>query len=607
MSSEADAGVVFKVAGPLVVAEKMSGAKMYELVRVGWNNLVGEIIRLEADNAYVQVYEDTSGLTVGDPIFKTGKPLSVELGPGVMGNIFDGIQRPLHTIAKQTKDVFIPRGVQVPILNQEEQWGFKPSSFKKGDLISAGDIYGNLYENPLFKDHKCMVPPETQGRVKHIAPAGNYTVQDVVLEIESEDGTVHEIRLSHHWAVRSSRPSKGKKSGGTLLTTGQRVLDSLFPTVQGGTCAIPGAFGCGKTCISQALSKFSNSECVVYVGCGERGNEMAEVLTEFPELMTEVDGKQESIMQRTCLIANTSNMPVAAREASIYTGITLAEYYRDMGKHVVMLADSTSRWAEALREISGRLAEMPADSGYPAYLGARLASFYERAGVVDCLGSPNRDGSVTIVGAVSPPGGDFSDPVTSATMSIVQVFWGLEKKLAQRKHFPAVNWSTSFSKYVRQLEPYFENFDPEYITLRQKIADTLQSESELMDIVQLVGRDSLSEDQKLILETAKIIREDFLQQNAFSDYDYRCPLAKTVGMMRVICHFQEEVLRTIQESSHKEHRIGWNTIYNTMRPTISKITAMKFEDPEKPDEAWKAWFQGLCDEISTQLRNMSEH
>lgn len=606
---ESKTGEIYKVAGPLVVAEKMSGAKMYELVRVGWHNLVGEIIRLEGDSAYVQVYEDTSGLTVGDPVYKTGKPLSVELGPGVMGNIFDGIQRPLHAIHKATKDVFIPRGVQVNTLNHDEQWGFEPANFKKGDLISGGDIFGALYENPLFRDHKCMVPPDTAGRVKHIASKGNYTVTDVVLEIEQENGKVVEVRMSHHWAVRSNRPSKGKKTGDTLLMTGQRVLDSLFPTVQGGTCAIPGAFGCGKTCISQALSKYSNSECVVYVGCGERGNEMAEVLTEFPELMTidKTTGKEESIMQRTCLIANTSNMPVAAREASIYTGITLAEYYRDMGKHVVMLADSTSRWAEALREISGRLAEMPADSGYPAYLGARLASFYERAGVVDCLGSPNREGSVTIVGAVSPPGGDFSDPVTASTMSIVQVFWGLEKKLAQRKHFPAVNWTSSFSKYTRQLEPYFDNFDSEFSQLRQKTADTLQTESDLMDIVQLVGRDSLSEDQKLTLEIAKIIREDFLQQNAFSDYDYMCPLAKTVGMMRVINHMQDESLRTIQESAHKENRIGWGTIYNTMRPTIGKITAMKFEDPKTTDESWNKYFKSLTDEISTNLRNMLEH
>jgi len=601
MSAEANAGIVYKVAGPLVVAQNMSGTKMYELVRVGWHNLVGEIIRLEGDNAYVQVYEDTSGLTVGDPVYKTGKPLSVELGPGVMGNIFDGIQRPLHTISKATKDVFIPRGVQVNTLDYDHQWEFEPADFKVGDLISGGDIFGTLYENPLFKDHKCMVPPDTHGRVKFIAPRGNYSVQEVVLEIQSEDNTIHEVLLSHHWAVRSNRPSRGKKTGNSLLMTGQRVLDSLFPTVQGGTCAIPGAFGCGKTCISQALSKYSNSECVVYVGCGERGNEMAEVLTEFPELMTTVDGKQESIMQRTCLIANTSNMPVAAREASIYTGITLAEYYRDMGKHVVMLADSTSRWAEALREISGRLAEMPADSGYPAYLGARLASFYERAGVVECLGSPDREGSVTIVGAVSPPGGDFSDPVTSSTMSIVQVFWGLEKKLAQRKHFPAINWSSSFSKYVRQLEPYFDNFDPEYISLRQKIADCLQSESELMDIVQLVGKESLSEDQKVTLEVAKIIREDFLQQNAFSDYDYMSPLPKTVGMMRVIVHFQEECLRAIQESVHKEHRIGWSTIQNMLRPTIGKITAMKFEDPAKVSSSWAGYFADLCEEITSAL------
>merc|ERR1719504_65721 len=367
--------------------------------------------------------------------------------------------------------------------------------------------------------------------------------------------------MQHFWPVRTPRPVSEKLAGDEPLLTGQRVIDALFPSVLGGTCAVPGAFGCGKTVISQALSKYSNSECIIYVGCGERGNEMAEVLKDFPELTMEVNGKVESIMKRTTLVANTSNMPVAAREASIYTGITIAEYMRDMGMDVSMMADSTSRWAEALREISGRLAEMPADSGYPAYLGARLASFYERSGRVHCLGAPEREGSITIVGAVSPPGGDFTDPVTSATLSIVQVFWGLDKKLAQRKHFPSVNWTISFSKYIRTLEPYFEKYDPEYSTLQQKMKEILQKEDDLQEIVQLVGKDSLSEDQKCTLEVARIIREDFLQQNGFSEYDFMCPLAKTIGMMKVIGFFYDSAQKAIAESTG-DSKVTWNTIYN---------------------------------------------
>merc|ERR1711907_620636 len=383
-----------------------------------------------------------------------------------------------------------------------------------------------------------MVAPNVSGRVKSVKGAGNYNIETVVVEIDDNGKSVG-VQLFQRWPVRQARPVADKMQGKTALLTCQRVCDALFPVTLGGTCAVPGAFGCGKTVISQALSKYSNSDVVVYVGCGERGNEMAEVLTDFPELTTWIDGKEEAIMQRTTLVANTSNMPVAAREASIYTGVTTAEYFRDMGYNVAMMADSTSRWAEALREISGRLAEMPADSGYPAYLGARLASFYERAGKVSCLGSPARNGSVTIVGAVSPPGGDFSDPVTSATLSIVQVFWGLDKKLAQRKHFPSVNWNISFSKYIRVLEPYFVKFDPEYADLQQRIKEILQTEDDLQEIVQLVGKDSLSEDQKCTLEVAKIVREDFLQQNGFTDYDCLCPLAKTIGMMKVIVSFHE--------------------------------------------------------------------
>merc|ERR1712023_553830 len=435
------------------------------------------------------------------------------------------------------------------------------------------------------------VPPKKQGRVTKLVSAGNYLVTDTILELEFE-GKKEGVCLSHFWPVRQARPVVEKLPGKQAMLTCERVIDALFPVTQGGTAAVPGAFGCGKTVISQALSKYSNSDVVVYVGCGERGNEMAEVLTDFPELTTWIDGKEEPIMQRTTLVANTSNMPVAAREASIYTGVTTAEYFRDMGYNVGMMADSTSRWAEALREISGRLAEMPADAGYPAYLGARLASFYERSGRVTCIGNPAREGSITIVGAVSPPGGDFTDPVTSATLSIVQVFWGLDKKLAQRKHFPSVNWNISFSKYIRILEPFFTKFDPEYSMLQQKMKEILQKEEDLQEIVQLVGKDSLSEDQKCTLEVAKIIREDFLQQNGFTDYDFMCPLSKTIGMMKVIVRFHELGQKAIAESSG-DNKIGWNTITTGCKQELIKLTSMKFEMPQNTDDYFKKCFKEL--------------
>merc|ERR1719412_437459 len=435
-------------------------------------------------------------------------------------------------------------------------------------------------------------------------PKGKYVIETSILEVE-EAGKTSVVTLFQRWPVRQARPVVDKMPGNAPMITCLRVIDALFPVTLGGTAAVPGAFGCGKTVISQALSKYSNSDVVVYVGCGERGNEMAEVLTDFPELTTLIDGKEEAIMQRTTLVANTSNMPVAAREASIYTGITLSEYFRDMGYNVSMMADSTSRWAEALREISGRLAEMPADSGYPAYLGARLASFYERSGRVQCLGNPAREGSVTIVGAVSPPGGDFTDPVTSATLSIVQVFWGLDKKLAQRKHFPSVNWNISFSKYIRILEPYFEKYDAEYSMLQQKMKEILQKEDDLQEIVQLVGKDSLSEDQKCTLDVAKIIREDFLQQNGFTDYDFMCPLAKTIGMMKVIVAFHETAQKTMSEYSG-EHKVGWNTIYNAMKDHIKKITDMKFELPRQSEEHFKKTFVSLHEEVLGAFRNLAE-
>jgi len=600
-----DQGTVMKVSGPLVVAENMSGTKMFEVVRVGKDSLVGEIIRLENDTASIQVYEDTSGLTVGDPLVKTGLPLSLELGPGILDGIYDGIQRPLERIQKLANSVFVPRGIDVPNLDREKQWPFTPQNVKVGDLITGGDIVGMVRENGLFRNHAIMVPPNISGRVKKVLPKGDYTVGTAVVEVE-DAGKTHAVTLFQRWPVRQGRPVVDKMQGNAALLTCERVIDALFPVTQGGTAAVPGAFGCGKTVISQALSKYSNSDVVVYVGCGERGNEMAEVLTDFPDLTTMIDGKEEPIMQRTTLVANTSNMPVAAREASIYTGVTTAEYFRDMGYNVAMMADSTSRWAEALREISGRLAEMPADAGYPAYLGARLASFYERSGRVQCIGNPAREGSITIVGAVSPPGGDFTDPVTSATLSIVQVFWGLDKKLAQRKHFPSVNWNISFSKYIRILEPYFQKYDDEYSMLQQKMKEMLQKEDDLQEIVQLVGKDSLSEDQKCTLEVARIIREDFLQQNGFTDYDFMCPLAKTIGMMKVIVGFHECAQKAIAESSG-DSKITWNYINANMRDLIKKITDMKFEMPRQSEEHFKKVLNvQLYDEVLAAFRHLAE-
>lgn len=600
---ESKFGEIYSVAGPVVIAEKMTGAAMYELVRVGAQELVGEIIRLEGNTATIQCYEETSGLTVGDPVLRTGKPLSVELGPGIMNNIFDGIQRPLENIAEISRSIFIPRGINTPALKKESVWEWNPANFKVGDRVTGGDIVGLVPESSLI-GHKVMVPPKDMGTITHIAPAGSYTLDDVVYELELE-GEKREFKLMHQWPVRTPRPVTEKLAGDTPLLTGQRVLDALFPCVQGGTTAIPGAFGCGKTVISQALSKYSNSDVIVYVGCGERGNEMAEVLMEFPELSVEIGGVQESIMKRTTLVANTSNMPVAAREASIYTGITLSEYFRDMGYHVSMMADSTSRWAEALREISGRLAEMPADSGFPAYLGARLASFYERAGKVVCRGNPQRNGSVTIVGAVSPPGGDFSDPVTSATLNIVQVFWGLDKKLAQRKHFPSVNWLISYSKYLKSLDPFYEEFDAEFVALRTKCKEILQLEEDLTEIVQLVGKDSLAESDKIILEVAKIIRDDFLQQNGFTPYDKFCPFYKTVGMLRNIILFYTLSQRAV-ESSSSDNKITLAMIKSQLNELIYKITSMKFQLPSDGKEAVTAHYKELNEEIQAAFRALED-
>merc|ERR1711981_1544666 len=435
---------------------------------------------------------------------------------------------------------------------------------------------------------------------------GNYTIETAVLEIE-DGGKTFPVQLSQKWPVRQARPVVDKMAGKCAMLTCQRVVDALFPVTLGGTAAVPGAFGCGKTVISQSLSKFSNSDIIIYVGCGERGNEMAEVLTDFPELTVEIDGKTESIMRRTALVANTSNMPVAAREASIYTGITLSEYFRDQGYNVSMMADSTSRWAEALREISGRLAEMPADSGYPAYLGARLASFYERAGRVRCLGNPDRQGSVSIVGAVSPPGGGFSDPVTSATLGIVQVFWGLDKKLAQRKHFPSVNWLISYSKYTRALDDYYEKNFPDFVAMRTKVNEILQEEEDLSEIVQLVGKASLAETDKITLEVAKLLKDDFLQQNGYSPYDKYCPFYKTVGMLRNIVAFYDLARHSVESTSQSENKITWNVIREAMGNILYQLSSMKFKDPVKDGEAKiKADFDELNESMQTAFRNLED-
>jgi V-type H+-transporting ATPase subunit A len=603
---ESQYGFVYGVSGPVVTAEKMSGAAMYELVRVGHSELVGEIIRLEGDYATIQVYEDTSAVTIGDPVLRTGKPLSVELGPGIMGSIFDGIQRPLKDISDMTDSIYIPKGINVQALGREVKWEFVPSKdISVNSHVTGGDIFGQVHESVLVK-HRILLPPSACGTVTYIAPAGSYTITEKILELEFS-GEKKSYSMLQVWPVRQPRPVNEKLAANYPLLCGQRVLDALFPCVQGGTTAIPGAFGCGKTVISQSLSKYSNSDAIIYVGCGERGNEMSEVLRDFPELTMEVDGVTTSIMKRTALVANTSNMPVAAREASIYTGITLAEYFRDMGLNVAMMADSTSRWAEALREISGRLGEMPADSGYPAYLAARLASFYERAGKVKCLGNPEREGSVTIVGAVSPPGGDFADPVTSATLGIVQVFWGLDKKLAQRKHFPSINWLISYSKYMRALDDYYEKNYPEFVALRTKCKEILQEEEDLSEIVQLVGKASLAEGDKITLEVAKLVKDDFLQQNGYTPYDRFCPFYKTVGMLRNMIAFYDFAKHAVDATAQSDNKVTWNTIRDHMGDLMYELSSMKFKDPLKDgEEKIKKDYDELYEKMQTSFRNLED-
>ena len=527
-------GKIIKVSGPLVVADGMADANMADVVRVGPKQLIGEILNMTGDRASIQVYEETSGLGPGAEVVTTGAPLSVELGPGLIESIYDGIQRPLEEI-RSMAGAHIPRGIQAPPLPEDKKWDFTPVA-KPGDAVVAGDVLGTVPETTSVL-HKIMVPHRMDGTVEWVAEAGEYTIRDVIAKVRLADGSLKELTMVQKWPVRVGRPYRRKFPPSAPLQTGQRVIDTMFPVAKGGTAAVPGPFGSGKTVVQHQLAKWADVDIVVYIGCGERGNEMTDVLREFPELTDPRTG--ETLMKRTVLIANTSDMPVAAREASVYTGITIAEYFRDMGYAVAVIADSTSRWAEALREMSGRLEEMPGEEGYPAYLVSRLAQFYERAGVVQCLGSEERTGSLTAVGAVSPPGGDLSEPVAQGTMRIVKVFWSLDASLAYRRHFPAIHWLNSYSLYLDSLKPWFdENLGPEFLEDRASAMSILQSEASLNEIVQLVGKDSLSAHDQLTLEIARMLREDFLQQNAFMDVDSYSSFDRQMQLLGLILHYE---------------------------------------------------------------------
>jgi V/A-type H+-transporting ATPase subunit A len=535
-------GKIIKIAGPVMIASGMRGSKMYEVVRVGEENLIGEIIELEGDKATIQVYEETTGIKPGEKVIGTGASLSVELGPGILKMIYDGIQRPLEVV-KETTGTFISRGVNVPSLDRDKKWDFTPLA-KEGQKVVGGDFLGEVPETELIM-HKIMVPPGIEGEIVSIAKEGKYTVEDVIATIQTDEGE-KKVQMMQKWPVREPRPIKEKQDPTIPLITGQRILDTFFPVAKGGTAAIPGPFGAGKTVTQHQLAKWSDADIVVYVGCGERGNEMTEVLEEFPHLTDPKSGKP--LMERTVLIANTSNMPVAARDASVYTGITLGEYYRDMGYDVALMADSTSRWAEAMREISGRLEEMPGEEGYPAYLASRLADFYERAGRVITLSSDNRSGSLTVVGAVSPPGGDFSEPVTQNTLRITKVFWALDASLADRRHFPAINWLRSYSLYLDGVEGWWsKEVSSEWKELRAKAMALLQKESELQEIVQLVGPDALPEKERIVLEGARVIREDFLQQNAYHEVDTYCSAKKQFAMLEVMLKFYDKAVDAVNQ------------------------------------------------------------
>ena len=536
-------GKIKKVAGPLVIATGMRDANMSDVVRVSDQKLIGEIIEMHGDQASIQVYEETSGLGPGEPVVSTGAPLSVELGPGLIGSIYDGIQRPLNKIMEATNSNLLARGVDVPALDREKKWSFTPTA-QVGDEVVAGDILGTVQETEVVLQ-KIMVPYRVSGKITKLE-AGEFTVTDPIAEITDADGEVHEVTMLQKWPVRQERPYAKKLPPDVPMITGQRVIDTFFPIAKGGTAAVPGPFGSGKTVVQHQLAKWADADIVVYIGCGERGNEMTDVLNEFPALKDPKTGK--SLMQRTVLIANTSDMPFAAREASVYTGITIAEYFRDMGYSVALMADSTSRWAEALREMSGRLEEMPGEEGYPAYLGSRLAGFYERAGRCISLGHEGREGALSVIGAVSPAGGDISEPVTQATLRIVKVFWGLDANLAHQRHFPAINWLNSYSLYLDSFTKWFDSsVSPDWMQARMRLMGLLQDESEIQEIVQLVGMDAISVGDRLKLEAARSIREDFLHQNAFDDVDTYSSTTKQLDMMKLILQFYDESRDALQK------------------------------------------------------------
>ena len=583
-------GTIKKVAGPLVIAKGMRDANMYDVVRVSSQRLIGEIIEMHEDEASIQVYEETSGLRPGEPVESMEVPLSVELGPGLITSIYDGIQRPLDDIMKVAGSNNLKRGVEVPALKRDKKWNFVPVA-KVGDELEGGDVLGTVQET-IVVTQKIMVPPNMKGTLKEIR-SGEFTVDETVAVLSTADGD-KELTLMQHWPVRRGRPYKKKLPPAKPLVTGQRVIDTMFPIAKGGVAAVPGPFGSGKTVIQHQLAKWAEADIVVYIGCGERGNEMTDVLNEFPELKDPKTG--QSLMERTVLIANTSDMPVAAREASIYTGITIAEYFRDMGYSVALMADSTSRWAEALREMSGRLEEMPGEEGYPAYLGSRLAQFYERAGRVITLGSDSREGALSVIGAVSPPGGDISEPVSQATLRIVKVFWGLDANLAYKRHFPAVNWLTSYSLYVDTMANWFNtNVAEDWMDLRARLMRILQDEAELEEIVKLVGMDALSAPDRLKLEAARSIREDFLHQNAFHETDTYTSLEKQHDMMLLVVHFYDQCVAALDKGAKVDDLIAL--------PVREKIGRFKYTANDRVF----AEYDAICAELSQQIDKAIEN
>ncbi|MDS1002826.1 V-type ATP synthase subunit A [Clostridium sporogenes] len=578
-------GRVLKISGPLVVAEGMEEANIYDVVKVGEKRLIGEIIEMREDRASIQVYEETAGLAPGDPVITTGEPLSVELGPGLIEAMFDGIQRPLNAIKAKAGD-FITRGVEVHSLDRDKKWHFTPVK-KVGDIVEAGDVIGIVQETSIV-EHKIMVPYGVKGTIETIEE-GDFTIVDTVAKVKDGD-KISDLMMMQKWPVRRGRPYGRKLNPVEPMITGQRVIDTFFPVTKGGTACVPGPFGSGKTVVQHQLAKWADAQIVVYIGCGERGNEMTDVLNEFPELKDPKTG--EPLMKRTVLIANTSNMPVAAREASIYTGITIGEYFRDMGYSVALMADSTSRWAEALREMSGRLEEMPGDEGYPAYLGSRAADFYERAGKVLSLGADQREGALTVIGAVSPPGGDLSEPVTQATLRIVKVFWGLDSQLAYRRHFPAINWLNSYSLYLEKISPWMdENVAYDWTELRTRAMSLLQEEANLEEIVRLVGIDALSEKDRLKLEVAKSLREDYLQQNAFHEIDTYASLGKQYKMLKLVLFFYDEAQRALNAGIYLKELLDLE-----VRDKIARSKYVSEENIENIDGIFNE-LTGIIDEL----------